>query len=183
MTRSGERAQGIAQFMPGTAAERNLLNPFDPIQALPKSAEFLRELRRDGRISNAKLAERVGLPIVATGNVHYHLRERHRLQDAMVALKHHTTLEGSHTVRRSNSEFYLRSPQQAAAAFAAYPQAVANTQRIADRCAAFDLSRRDALGYDFPDFSRGEGETAATADEVLASDRSTSWFFRTGPAE
>ena len=38
-----ERAQGIAQFMPGTAAERGLLDPFDPVQALPKSAEFLRE--------------------------------------------------------------------------------------------------------------------------------------------
>ncbi len=45
MTRSGQRAQGIAQFMPGTAAERRLLDPFDPVQALPKSAEFLRELR------------------------------------------------------------------------------------------------------------------------------------------
>src|SRR6266446_872344 len=30
LTRSGRRAQGIAQFMPGTAAERDLLNPFDP---------------------------------------------------------------------------------------------------------------------------------------------------------
>ena len=44
-TRSGARAQGIAQFMPGTADERRLLNPLDPVQALPKSAEFLRELR------------------------------------------------------------------------------------------------------------------------------------------
>src|SRR5215510_2533869 len=43
-TRSGAQAQGIAQFMPGTAAERSLLDPFDPVQALPKSAEFLREL-------------------------------------------------------------------------------------------------------------------------------------------
>src|SRR5215204_115474 len=45
MTRSGRRAQGIAQFMPGTASERRLLDPFDPVQALPKSAEFLSELR------------------------------------------------------------------------------------------------------------------------------------------
>jgi len=45
LTRRGERAQGIAQFMPGTASERRLLDPFDPVQALPKSAEFLRELR------------------------------------------------------------------------------------------------------------------------------------------
>jgi hypothetical protein len=45
VTRSGERAQGIAQFMPGTAAERGLLDPFNPIEALPKSAAFLAELR------------------------------------------------------------------------------------------------------------------------------------------
>jgi hypothetical protein len=43
-TRGGQRAQGMAQFMPGTAAERGLLDPFDPVQALPKSAEFLKEL-------------------------------------------------------------------------------------------------------------------------------------------
>jgi soluble lytic murein transglycosylase-like protein len=44
-TRSGDNAQGIAQFMPKTAAERGLLDPFDPVEALPKSAQFLRELR------------------------------------------------------------------------------------------------------------------------------------------
>ena len=45
LTRRGQRAQGIAQFMPGTASERRLLDPFDPVLALPKSAEFLNELR------------------------------------------------------------------------------------------------------------------------------------------
>lgn len=45
VTRNGQRAEGIAQFMPGTASERRLLDPFDPVQALPKSAEFLSELR------------------------------------------------------------------------------------------------------------------------------------------
>jgi hypothetical protein len=44
VTRNGQRAEGIAQFMPGTASERRLLDPFDPVQALPKSAEFLKEL-------------------------------------------------------------------------------------------------------------------------------------------
>ena len=46
-TRGGDRAQGIAQFMPRTAAERGLLDPFDPIQALPESARFLAELRAE----------------------------------------------------------------------------------------------------------------------------------------
>ena len=53
-TRTGQRAQGIAQFMPMTAAERLLHDPFDPLQALPKSAEFLRELR--GQFGNLGLA-------------------------------------------------------------------------------------------------------------------------------
>ena len=53
-TRNGQRAQGIAQFMPGTASERRLLDPFDPVQALPKSAEFLNELR--GQFGNLGLA-------------------------------------------------------------------------------------------------------------------------------
>jgi soluble lytic murein transglycosylase-like protein len=40
-------AQGIAQFMPGTAEERGLDDPFDPLQALPASADFLRELSEE----------------------------------------------------------------------------------------------------------------------------------------
>jgi hypothetical protein len=47
-------AQGVAQFMPKTAAVRGLQNPFDPIQAITKSAELLRDLR--GRFGNLGLA-------------------------------------------------------------------------------------------------------------------------------
>ena len=51
--RSDARAQGIAQFMPATAAERVVLNRFDPADALPKSAAFLRELRAASAISGS----------------------------------------------------------------------------------------------------------------------------------
>ena len=61
VTRSGERAEGIAQFMPGTASERRLLDPFDPVQALPKSAEFLSELRAQfGNLGLAAAAYNAG---------------------------------------------------------------------------------------------------------------------------
>jgi hypothetical protein len=61
MTRSGQRAQGVAQFMPGTASERRLLDPFDPVQALPKSAEFLSELREQfGNLGLAAAAYNAG---------------------------------------------------------------------------------------------------------------------------
>lgn len=38
-------AQGVAQFMPGTASERGLANPFDPEQAIPEAARFLSDLK------------------------------------------------------------------------------------------------------------------------------------------
>jgi hypothetical protein len=61
LTHSGRRAEGIAQFMPGTARERRLLDPFDPVQALPKAAEFLRELRnRFGNLGLAAAAYNAG---------------------------------------------------------------------------------------------------------------------------
>src|SRR6202023_130706 len=61
VTRRGQRAQGIAQFMPGTANERRLLDPFDPVQALPKSAEFLNELRNQfGNLGLAAAAYNAG---------------------------------------------------------------------------------------------------------------------------
>jgi hypothetical protein len=61
VTRNGQRAQGVAQFMPGTANERRLLDPFDPVQALPKSAEFLNELREQfGNLGLAAAAYNAG---------------------------------------------------------------------------------------------------------------------------
>lgn len=54
-------AEGIAQFMPGTAAERGLADPFDPIQAIPASARLLRSLaRRFGNLGLAAAAYNAG---------------------------------------------------------------------------------------------------------------------------
>ena len=106
-----------------------------------------------------ELAEHLGLGAVATGNVHYHERERHRLQDVLVAIKNRTTLDASHRLRRENSEYCLRPPAEIAALFAAHPRAIANTLEIAERC-RFDLTRD--LDYRFPDCPVPEGETAGS---------------------
>jgi hypothetical protein len=54
---SGAGARGVAQFMPGTAAERGLADPFDPEQAIPKAAELLRDLaQRFGNLGLAAVA-------------------------------------------------------------------------------------------------------------------------------
>src|SRR5438105_2026898 len=104
------------------------------------------------------VADSVRLSVVATGNVHYHKRERHRLHDVLVAIRHRTTLDGSHNVRHANSEFFLRPPQEVEELFRDCPDAVANTIVLAERCRAFDLTRD--LGYSFPDF-RGADLTPA----------------------
>ncbi|PYP14300.1 MAG: error-prone DNA polymerase [Gemmatimonadetes bacterium] len=103
------------------------------------------------------------LGVLATGNVHYHTRDLHRLHDVMVAIRHRTTLDGSHRIRNPNSEFYLRPLDEVESLFADCPDAVASTLAIAGRCKAFDLTRD--LGYTFPDF---RGAERAPAPHALA---------------
>ena len=109
------------------------------------------------------VAESVQLGVVASGNVHYHKRELHRLHDVLVAIRHRMTLDGSHRVRYPNSEFYLRPPGEVVALFADCPHAVATTVALAERCRAFDVTCD--LGYTFPDF---RGADRAPAPQALA---------------
>src|SRR2546426_971367 len=104
------------------------------------------------------LAHDARLGVVASGDVHYHSRERHRLHDVLVATRHRTTLDGAHGARRPNSEFSLRPLQEVSMLFRDCPDAVATAGIIAERCRAFDLTRD--LGYGFPDF-RGADRTPA----------------------
>jgi len=111
-----------------------------------------------------RLAGRLGLGVVATGNVHYHRPERHRLQDVLVSIGHRMTLDGSHGARRANGLFHLFGPWEVRHRFESRPEALTNTLLIAERCAAFDLT--EDLGYEFPDF---EGSGRGGALETLAA--------------
>ena len=120
-------------------------------------------VRGDQSLTNtlADIADSKRLSVVATGDVHYHRRGRHRLHDALVAIRHRTTLDGSHHVRKPNDEFYLRRPEETEGLFRDRPDAIANTATIAERCATFDLTTD--LGYTFPDFRGAERQTAPRA--------------------
>lgn len=95
----------------------------------------------------ALLAERLDVPCLATGNVHAHDRRRAPLQDALVAIGLCETLEESEPRRRGNSTSALTSPGAMAARFDEYPEAVAETERLAERL-RFDLTEQ--LGYRYP---------------------------------
>ncbi|WP_241004457.1 DNA polymerase III subunit alpha [Conexibacter sp. SYSU D00693] len=118
-------------------------------------------LRRDRALNRglASLAERLGVPCVATGDVHAHTRERAQLQDAFVAIREHTTLDASEPLRRGNHSHVLASPAAMAARFADHPDAVAETGRIAEQI-SFDLTQD--LGYRYP------GAEDPTADRQLS---------------
>src|SRR5207248_3405114 len=102
---------------------------------------------RDRNRRLERLAGRLGLPCVATGNVHAHSPPRALLQDALVAVRLHTTLDACEPQRRGNHSHVLASPEAMAARFAEHPEAVAETVRLADQL-RFDL--RSDLGYRYP---------------------------------
>jgi error-prone DNA polymerase len=124
--------------------------------------ELQRPYWRHDRARNrwlAGLAERLGVPTVATGNVHSHSRRRAFLQDAFVAVRLGTTLEACEPQRRGNRFSALDSPQEMAKRFAEHPAAVTETLCLAERL-SFELAAE--LGYSYP------GSEHPAADRGLA---------------
>ncbi len=125
------------------------------------------------------LARETGARVAATGNVHYHVRERHRLQDCLVAIKECKSLEETHRERRPNSEFYLRPISEMEELFRDCPEALANTVEIAGRC-SFDLTRN--LDYTFPDYPVPEGFTPESYLEKLCAEAAVRRYGSVTPA-
>jgi error-prone DNA polymerase len=126
---------------------RRLLRAFGPDRF---RIELQRPLWRHDRSRNrwlASLAERLGVPAVATGDAHAHDRSRLPLQDAMVAVRLGATLDETEGLRRGNSSSAMLSTEGALARFRDHPEAVAETARLADRL-RFDLTRE--IGYSYP---------------------------------
>jgi error-prone DNA polymerase len=112
--------------------------------------ELQRPFWRRDRARNralAELAERLGVATVATGNVHSHHPSRVRLQDAFVAVRLRSSLDETEPERRGNGSSAMVSPAEMAARFRDHPDAVAETERLAERL-EFDLTRD--LGYRYP---------------------------------
>ena len=108
------------------------------------------DARRNARLR--ELAETLGVATVVTGDAHAHHPSRTALQDALVAIKNRTSLEGSERERRGNRESILLDPAEVADRFPDDRDAVARTVELAERL-EFDLTQE--LGYRYPDFSDG----------------------------
>ncbi|MHB9038325.1 MAG: DNA polymerase III subunit alpha, partial [Armatimonadota bacterium] len=102
------------------------------------------------------LASGLGLRCVATNNAHYATKQDFKIQDLLACVQTITTLDDDHPLRKCNAEYYLKSPKSMTDLFSRYPDAVANTEWVADQC-NLDLG----LGtYRFPDFPIPDGQTA-----------------------
>ncbi len=110
-----------------------------------------------------QLADTIGVQTVVTGNVHAHNRRRALLQDAMVAIRNNTSLEGAERERRGNHECVLLPPDAVAERFPDDLGAVARTAELAERL-EFDLTQE--LGYRYPDFSDRDEPAIAELTKV-----------------
>ncbi len=96
-----------------------------------------------------------GLPLLATNGVTYPTPEARNVADVFACLREHVTLDAAGRKLALNRERHLKAAPQMAALFTDLPEAVSNTERLAERL-EFTLAN---LGYRFPDYGVPVGET------------------------
>jgi DNA polymerase III subunit alpha len=102
-----------------------------------------------------KLSQETGIPLVATNDVHYVDKEDAKPHDILLCIQTGKILSDTDRMRFPNEEFYLKSEKEMRNLFAQVPQAVDNTQVIADQC-SFDFNFKE---LHIPDFLIPDGKT------------------------
>jgi DNA polymerase-3 subunit alpha len=82
----------------------------------------------------AVLSQSTGLPLVATGDVHYLRHEDARAHEALLCIQSGDTLANPERWKFDTDQFYFKSPAEMAQDFADYPEALRHTLEIAERC-------------------------------------------------
>jgi len=122
----------------------------DDVQAAASAAEYLDifgrgnyylELQDHGleeqRVANRGLLQlhrKTGIPLVATNDVHYVLKEHAEMQDVLLCIQTGKTVDDPTRMKFQSQELYLKSEQEMAVLFGELPDAMANTRQIAERC-------------------------------------------------
>jgi len=103
-----------------------------------------------------EIGHELGIPLVATNDVHYVLPEHAQAQALLLAIQSNATILDPKRMQMGDESFYLKSSQEMAALFADLPEAIENTLRVAEMCEV-DL---DSKGYHLPDFEVPDGYDA-----------------------
>lgn len=107
-----------------------------------------------------ELHKDLDIPFVATNDSHYTKKEDARLQDILLCIQTNTNVQDEGRMRMKEESYYIRSPQEMAALWPEIPEAISNTQRIAEMCnLEMDFTKLRLPQYPVPD--------GQTADEYL----------------
>ena len=94
------------------------------------------------------------MPLAATNDVHYVRKEDAETHDVLLAIQTATSINDENRMRFPNDEFYLKSEDEMRRIFASVPEAVNNTQVIADACnVEFEFGQ-----YHLPEFTAPDGK-------------------------
>ena len=113
----------------------------------PDDDQYVEQLR--------ELSRKTRVPLVAAGDVHYHVAKRGPLQDVLAAIRHNSSVTEAREHLFPNYDRHLQSCEAIAARFAWAPDAVRRTVEIAERC-QFSL---DELRYEYPEELAPPGRT------------------------
>lgn len=100
-----------------------------------------------------RLSRSFGLPLVATNDCHYLLKEEAKVHDILLCIQTGKTVHDEDRLRFRTDEFYLKSKEEVERAFSSYPEAIRNTMEIVERC---DLEIETDT-YHFPHFDPPSG--------------------------
>lgn len=95
----------------------------------------------------SNLATQMRVPTVVTNDVLFHEPSRRILQDVVTAIRHNVTIDELGHRRERHADRYLKPPEEMHRLFSRYPEALARTLTIAERC-RFSL---DELAYQYPE--------------------------------
>jgi error-prone DNA polymerase len=119
------------------------------------------DVRRNAALR--ELARDLGAPTVAAGDVHAHHERRAALQDALVAIRCRTSLDGCERERRGNHEAVLEAPEAMHERFPDDGDAIERTAEVAERL-RFDLTHE--LGYRYPDFEDADKSASSKLTQL-----------------
>jgi DNA polymerase III subunit alpha len=125
-----------------------------------------------------RVARELGRPLVATGDVHYLRREDYSNHAALLCVQTKSTLEQPKLTFDTN-EFFLKSPEEMADAFAPWPEAVPTTLEVAERCQV-EIELGKLL---LPRFPTADGEEPGAMLRRLAEEGLRSRYGDPVPAE
>lgn len=124
------------------------------------------------------LAE-LGIPLVATNDVHYHDVARRELQDILTCVREKCTIFNAGYKLHQNAERHLKEKEEMERLFRNYPESIINARTIADAC-SFDLK---SLKYKYPSELTTNGRTPQQQLEYLAWKGANSFYHRNIPAK